>query len=339
MKRKTITDLRARVTIIVFVLFAGYSEAQTKTYNKFGFTFDYPADMTILVEKGSPSSDEEASEEAGVLRIGKPLTSIEVFWLSEKDAEKHFIWDVHSAFLSGLKESHSRKFPLGGFYLGDGMKSEQSGHKLWFKRICTERGAEGYSLHISGMLYCDRSQRIFIVTSSVLWEDVRLSMTFEIGEEPKKEPEWPDLETDPSYEVYEKVIDSFHCHSLTPPTEDRFNFQELKAKADTFFKNREVNTTVTMREEDGLANLYFDIKLDNIKDSETFNIVSILIILFVGESTMDIPWEQERTVIICEDEVIYWIHTTDCVAAHKASEEGNLEEMRKILNSKLHFWK
>lgn len=208
MERKTIAGLIATVVIVIAVVFAGcVDEEQVNTYNKFGFSFDYPADMDIVAEKGWPPFSEEANEEAGSLFIvkqGGPV--LDIFWFPAEDVDRSFIWEMQGEYLAGRGKGYN-------FYLGDGKESKHRGHKVWNARFCIA-GEEGVLLNVIGSWYCDRLKRVFTVSSGANWDDPQFSMTFKVGEVgvPKTEPEWPDLKKDPSYKTYKKIIDSFHCH-------------------------------------------------------------------------------------------------------------------------------
>lgn len=207
MKKKTIAGLIVIVVIVTAVVFAGcIDEEQVNTYNKFGFSFDYPADMDIVAENGWPPFSEEANEEAGFLYIvkqGGPV--LDIFWFPAEDVNSSFIWDTEAGYIAGAGKGHN-------LYLGDGKESKHRGHKVWNARFCIVAGEEWVSLNNIGSWYCDKSKRVFTVRSAAKWDDPQFLMTFKVGGGGGTEPEWPKLKKDPSYKTYKKVIDSFRCH-------------------------------------------------------------------------------------------------------------------------------
>ena len=198
MKKKTMVGLIAIVAIVVVAIFTGCVEEEVNTYNKFGFLFEYPADMEVF--------EENASEEAGYVILGKPGVALDVWWRSAEDINRSSLWEIFGAYLAGSKVGHK-------FYLGDTVEEKVNGHKAWDARFCTEE-EEGVLLNVAGSWYCDKSKKVFIVRSAAKWDDPKFVMVFRVGEKgiPKTEPDWPDLKKDPSYKVYKKVISSFRCH-------------------------------------------------------------------------------------------------------------------------------
>lgn len=192
--------------IVTAVVFAGcIDKEQVNTYNKFGFSFDYPADMDIVAENGWSHFSEEANEEAGFLYIvkqGGPF--LDIFWFPAEDVDRSFIAEMLGGY-AGAGKGYN-------LYLGDGKESKHRGHKVGNVRFCTVAGEEEVLLNNIGSWYCDKSKRVFTVRSAAKWDDPKFSMTFKVGEVLKTEPKWPNRKKDPSYKTYKKVIDSFHCH-------------------------------------------------------------------------------------------------------------------------------
>lgn len=198
MKKKTITGLTAITVIVVFVLFTGCFGDKGNTYSKFGFSFDYPAGMKIE-EKGYPFFSVEANAEAGVLYFKKSQLRIDVSWVTLEDVDRSYIEKQIDAYLSGRREGIN-------FYQGDPIESKHMGHTVLGTRFVTQ-GVEGILLNVTVSWYCDSSKRLFMITVAADWEHPVF-----ITDGTRMIPEWPDLNHDPSYSTYEKVINSFQCH-------------------------------------------------------------------------------------------------------------------------------
>ena len=175
-----------------------YGCATLETYNNYGTSFDYPADMKVQ-EKGYPLFSEEANEEAGVLKISKPQLRLDVSWVTLGDVDRSYIEELILSYLSGRGEDHT-------LYLGDSTESRCMGHTVLGGRFVTI-GEDGVLLNVIGAWHCDTSGRVFMVTSAADWDDPVL-----ITDGTRTMPEWPDPKHDPSYEAFEKVVSSFQCH-------------------------------------------------------------------------------------------------------------------------------
>lgn len=224
MQKRTIIGLIAIVMVVAVVMFAGCVE-QVNTYDKFGFSFDYPADMKVE-EKGFTHFKGEVNEEAGMLYLKKPGHTVEVLWMTgvfdlgdvgdvdfshlTPTEEDSCMIEIISTYFSNVQRDHT--VYLGGSLEHIDIESNPDYAVLGLRFV--SRGEDGTLLNIIGLLYDESSKRVFTIRSSAMWDDPKFVMVFRVGEKgiPKTEPDWPDLKKDPSYKVYKKVISSFRCH-------------------------------------------------------------------------------------------------------------------------------
>jgi tetratricopeptide (TPR) repeat protein len=213
MKREAILGLLAIVAICSVVFIAGCNErhtstptptptpsptptppANTKTYDKFGFSFDYPADMTVM-EMG------EVNEESGTITLTsttKPRGAT-ITWgrLGEEErSEKAMEEAMDSSLASSDVICQANR-----------EKRTHLGHTVIEQRYVLKP----YSVFSEGWLYCDKSKRGFIVGAWRLPEDAGIKVdTGSI--------EMLLLEKDPVYKDYREIIDSFRCHKTPTST-------------------------------------------------------------------------------------------------------------------------
>lgn len=232
MIRKIISSLISITAITAVLLYTGCSRTEVNAYSKFGFSFDYPADM-VVVEGDVTYFGEEANEKAGVLNIGKPEVFLdiiigkpgvflEVFWAPAEDADSNIVLKTLKDCLARRKgvvqsfKDAAEKYQVTSdgkkltferfgrrFYQGKVTVSKQGGRKLLQCRFYTE-GAEGHLLSIAGAWYCHISKRIFIVTSSARWMEAGIE-----SNGTRWRPTWPKLKHDPSCSTYKIVLSSF----------------------------------------------------------------------------------------------------------------------------------
>jgi len=175
-----------------------------ETYNKFGFSFDYPADMEVK-EEGFPRFSEEANEEAGVLYLTKPELFISISWVTLESADLSLLLEGQKAYLWGVRTTSDK------FYLGGARYSEQHmGHTRIEQRFVTvgDYGTYGNRLNILGTWWCDKSKKVFEIDSGAKWKNA----TFIMYGDGTIAAEFPDYNHDPSYKAYKELLGSLHCH-------------------------------------------------------------------------------------------------------------------------------
>jgi hypothetical protein len=169
-----------------------------ETYNKFGFSFDYPADMKVQ-EKGYPFFSSEANENYGVVYCRKSDFVICVSWMSSEgmDVDTTHLNKLLDSFLSGQSEGDR-------IFVAEREESEHMGHILIEQRYVLD---EENTLNSIGTWWCNRSKRIFQVYVKRNWENP-VYITTGV----KVVADAPAPNDDSSYKTYKKVMNSFHCH-------------------------------------------------------------------------------------------------------------------------------
>lgn len=207
MKRKIIEGLTVIVAIVSIVVFTGCLDGdQVNTYDKFGFSFDYPADM--IIEKRGILSD--ANEESGSITLTsttKPVRTIVITWGLIKEGEdtsETYLEETSDSYLASqdviCQAKREKRSHLGHTVIEQRYVVY---HKLKFDGI----DEEFITVRSEGIWYCDKSKKGFIVGASRLSEDAGIK-----GDN-RYNIEMLPLEKDPVYNDYREIIDSFRCHS------------------------------------------------------------------------------------------------------------------------------
>jgi hypothetical protein len=210
MKKKTIAGLIVIVVIVTAVVFAGCIDKEqvntyNKSYNKFGFSFDYPADMNIVAEEGGSPFREEANEESGVVYCKKPELAVIIDWTSMEEADESLLEKGLNAYFTGM--STWTQVDVGNIesrFLGDHMVIQ----KRFVRNVLHANPNKPTEIGIRGTWWCDKSKRIFAIVSVATWEDP----AYVIGDSGKITIEWPNNKKDPSIKPYLTFLESFNCH-------------------------------------------------------------------------------------------------------------------------------
>ena len=154
-----------------------------RTFSKYGFSFEYPKQMT-LTEEGHPLFGGEASETSGFLSGRRDNHDHEIIWLSWVEVAEGGAVMLEPG-LAGLRESMMQIESYTELVIGDVIESELCGHRMIYQTFSYKLdGDQVYQ--VVGTWYCDRSQRFWQLAVLYSEEDV--------------------------LPVFQRYIDSFMCH-------------------------------------------------------------------------------------------------------------------------------
>lgn len=196
----TIKRLALTVTIIILALFAGCSKAEPDTYNKFGFSFQYPSGMAAEEE---PYLDSEPNDKSGVITlttIEEPAVHLSVTWLSQPDKEKTSPED-HEELMNRLVGQHKviYKTTLDKKSYGSHLVVEQ--RYVLIKRFAFVRSM--------GIWWCEESDRVFYISSTRPSRGIIAASPGMTAADVKL----PAENKDPTYRDYTILMRSFRCHT------------------------------------------------------------------------------------------------------------------------------
>lgn len=200
MKKKTIVGLIAIVAIAMVVIFAGFVE-QYDTYDKFGFSFKYPADMEVH-EEGILSA--EANEESGAVYCENPELIIIVKWMKMEKADTSDQIKMMNKYLEDMDAD--------GVWESNHVFAPHMGHQLVAQRFAVTWTQEASDMLGSmGSWRCDVSGRMFHVIVLLPRQD--LGYTMIVGNLPVSyKLNVPEPNKDLTVKAYTTVIKSFRCH-------------------------------------------------------------------------------------------------------------------------------
>ncbi len=196
----TIKRLALTVTSIILALFSGSSKAEPDTYNKFGFSFQYPSGMAAEEE---PYLDSEANEKSGVITLTtleEPVVQLSVTWLSQPDKEKTSPED-HEELMNRLVGQ--RKV----IYKTTVEKKSYGSHIVVEQRYVFIKGF-GFVCSM-GVWWCEESDRIFYISSTRPSRDIIAAFPGMTAADVKL----PAENKDPTYRDYKILLRSFRCHA------------------------------------------------------------------------------------------------------------------------------
>jgi hypothetical protein len=189
-------------------------EVETYENDKFGFSFEYPAGMEIRKEEFEDFSG-DGNVDSGTVILRNDEYFIRVEWIDDLDR------DVDMGLLDRMLGSHFTFTvePEGDIFVGERKYSEHESHDVLEQRYALVRmgSTQVYAyLNYLGTWYCSDTNKIFRITARMKWEDPPLHDIIMSQEKTpsEKRVDMPDLEADPSYEAYEKLISSFRCHEI-----------------------------------------------------------------------------------------------------------------------------
>jgi len=205
MKKKTIAGLIAIVVIASVVIFAGCIE-QVNTYDKFGFSFEYPADMEVR-EEGILSA--EANEESGAVYYEKPELIIIVKWMRMGKVDTSDLIKGTNNYLADMDAEEGVTVYKTGHVI-----RQHIDHSLVEQLFAAVKRPIGSSdmLGSIGSWWCDESGRMFRVIVLVPGQELSVTRTFYGDGTIVDSVDAPKPSKNPSWKAYEAVIKSFRCH-------------------------------------------------------------------------------------------------------------------------------
>jgi len=171
------------------------TSTEVKSFSKFGFTFEYPKNFSIWVDK---LLDEEADENSGIVQVAPAAKEYPLFAVSWV---KTWEWGLDGGLEAGF-EGINNLDGIGSIVKGDLQQSTKTGHRMLYQAghpliyqyyTAAEEESGGKVYGIVGSFYCDKTQRVFSL--------VTMNST-------TNEPS-----TEKALEDFEEYIESFICHS------------------------------------------------------------------------------------------------------------------------------
>ena len=193
MKTKKAMFLGVIVTLILtvsLILPLGCDgEEGTKTYSKYGFSFEYPATFSVT-EMGLLES--EANDNSGMVQVGVENGEIEIFqvtWgvtvIEPDELEDRLVGGLEGGF-----EAFETEEGVESVERGELVESTQAGHLMFYQCYVATFTVEGKVYGVINCFYCDENSKFF----SLMTMDSTISTT-------------PD-----ALEDFQSYLDSFVCH-------------------------------------------------------------------------------------------------------------------------------
>ena len=155
----------------------------TKTYSKYGFSFEYPKDFPV---SESGLMENEASDNSGMVQVGVENGEVEFFqvgWINT------LLFDLESGLEGGFVALEGEE-DVASLDRGEVVEGDKAGHRMLYQYFTATATDGDEARGIGSVLYCDKSQKAFTL----------LTINNTIGAD-------QDVLKD-----FETCLDSFACH-------------------------------------------------------------------------------------------------------------------------------
>lgn len=196
----TIKRLALTATIIILVLCAGGCKTKLDTYEKFGFSFQYPSRMGVTKEK--PGLDSEANEKSGSLELmsGKPIAMLDLDWMTPPEKGK--------TSPANLEELLDRLASQNTIIYRSIPETESHGNHIVIEQRDVLIKGFGF-VRSRGIWWCEQSNRIFVLSATRPARGIISTSPTMTAADVKL----PAKEKDPTYQDYKRILRSFLCHA------------------------------------------------------------------------------------------------------------------------------
>lgn len=191
-------------SVLIFTIMCRCSEKDQETYDKYGLSFKYPADMTVIEEDGVIGFSEEISEIAGNIVIESAQKILKISWMGPfEDADRSLIERILLNYRAGVEKSADI------FFIDAEVPLKKDGHLILGGRLFV--AADQELLRVIGAWYCDESKRIFIIDSGAPGDPPKTTVTTN-GRNTNVQHDWTNLKNDASYQMIKSILRSITCH-------------------------------------------------------------------------------------------------------------------------------
>lgn len=217
------TAALSRVLSLLFVFFFLAStdctaeRSEFKTYHKFGFSFKYPAKMSV---QEKPYLSAEVSEDSGELKLisdEPPFVRLDIIWVSPPPDREKFSQKSLEEFLGQFVDASK---PI---YRSELATANYGEHTVTEQRYVII-AKFGFVSSIS-VWWCNKSNRIFIIRTTRPSRGIIEAFPGMTAEDIKLPPK----HRDPTYQDLSAVLKSFNCHVPEEKTQQAVKQQELGA--------------------------------------------------------------------------------------------------------------
>ncbi|MDD5177853.1 MAG: hypothetical protein PHT54_01050 [Candidatus Nanoarchaeia archaeon] len=178
-------------TFLSFPIMKSQELPDTKIYETWGVSFEYPEDMEVKegVETFRFKNEQIKFLEAVVLSNEENETSLVVALFSSDALSNLELKNLFMEYITSLEKTEN-------FYRIEPQNyNTPSGHIAWGLRFFKNE-----LIGSTVVWYCDKSRNLFLLTSTAGWQKGSSSL-----------PGF-NMEEDPSYPGYKLAFDSFKCH-------------------------------------------------------------------------------------------------------------------------------